>query len=146
MGIQAKGLKRARNRALLHGLEKHGDTLGPFSLDGMPSSVEALSAAVQAHLDALARIDTLHAELADAVRAERALETKTAGLVRAFKNHVIQTSGLDVVVLGRYGFKLPKKTGPKTNIAKVISAARMRATRKERGTMGKRQRKKGIKR
>ncbi len=70
------------------------------------------------------------------------METKTAGLVRAFRDMLMREHGLKPQVLALYGLRLPKKTGPKTNIAKVISAARMRATRKERGTMGKRQRKK----
>jgi hypothetical protein len=142
MGVQAKGFKRGRNLRVLQGLQKRGQALGSFRLDGKPYDAESLSQALQAHLDALDRVDSLHANLAEAVRVERALEAKTADLVRAFRDHLLYKEGPQGEVLATYGFRVPRKTGPKTNIAKVISAARMRATRKERGTMGKRQRKK----
>jgi hypothetical protein len=142
MGVQAKGLKRSRNRLLVQGLRKTGPSLGSFSLVGKPFTADKLTARLQVHLDALDRIDQLHAQLADAVAQERSLETETGALVRAFRSHLLTTHGPDVVILAAYGFKPPKKTGPKTNVAKVISAVRMRATRLERGTKGKRQRKK----
>ncbi len=77
-----------------------------------------------------------------AVAKEGALARELVLFTQSLKARVRAYYGSAPTVLADFGWKAPKKPGPKSAAVKAKSAEKARATRKARGTMGKRQRQK----
>ncbi len=136
MPRHAKSTKVLRNRGMIAGLQKHASTLKAQGV-GSPA---AFGARFQAQLDALDRIAAAHAALRDALADEERLETEIRKLAARVTDFVLATFGETSVVLYDFGLKPRKKA--KISAAKMLRTVEKRnATRKARGTMGKRQRK-----
>jgi hypothetical protein len=139
----AKVTKRSRAFRIMAGLAKHFPVgAGPHRLGGVPYDPEQLAAVFQAQIDAVAAVDAARAALTDAVARERAAARRATELTRDLKMVVRSRFGFSAARWAEFGWELPKKPGPKTVKAKLQGADKARATRKARGTMGKRQRKK----
>ncbi len=67
--------------------------------------------------------------------AARTQDQELSALSTALKSSLVNTYGATSPVLGDFGFA-PRKAVQKNPVTKVIAAERLRATRKERGTMG----------
>ena len=80
--------------------------------------------------------------LAVAASRERKIGREVARFTQNFKVAVTVHCGSSAEVLGDFGWKVPKKPGPKTTAAKLAGVLKGQATRKARGTMGPKQRKK----
>ncbi|MCL2451241.1 MAG: hypothetical protein FWD17_20030, partial [Polyangiaceae bacterium] len=94
--------------------------------------------------DALDQADSLHALWRARVQAADAA-TQTAGRTYLLlRNSVVAQYGSDAATLNDFGMQPPKKGGAKTVETKVAAAAKAKATRAARHTMGSRQ-KQGIK-
>jgi hypothetical protein len=128
-----------RNRAVVAGLLKYfpGKTL---VLDGKRITTDAFVATVRRHGAAMDDVARAKAVLRALVRDERSLEAKVHALVRDLHGFALNAVGSDPVVFTALGLAFPRKTGPKTAAAKAAGAAKGAITRKERGTVGKRQR------
>ena len=137
----SKLTKRARATGIIAGLVKH--FLGAsYSLGGKEYTRRQLVAEFQSHLDAIDEVDATRAALAAAVAKERKLARQVAALARYVKMSAESRFGLTPTICADFGWEVPKPPGPKTVKAKLEGAKKARETRKARGTMGKRQRKK----
>ena len=70
-----------------------------------------------------------------AVAAARTEKTDLVALTAALKSYLVNEYGTTSTVLSDFGFA-PRKVTPRNPVTKVVAAERLRATRKERGTMG----------
>jgi len=137
----SKLTKRARATGIIAGIVKHFVEASHF-LGGKEYSRRELVAEFQSHIAAIDEVDAKRAALAAAVEKERKLGRQTAALARYVKMMASSRFGLTPTICADFGWEVPKLPGPKTVKAKLEGAARARETRKARGTMGKRQRKK----
>ncbi len=74
------------------------------------------------------------------MRKERAAAKSVDAFTRGLKLTAFHVLALPLDVLADFGWTLPKKPGPKTTAAKLSGVLKAAATRKARGTMGRRQR------
>ena len=132
--------KLERARTLVAGIQKHLAAGGKYYLQGRAFSRDDLIATFQEELDALRAIQAARAALASAVAREVDVERRVRSLELDLKGLVQNLFGHRIDVLGAFGWSVPKKPGPKTPAAKALGAEKAAATRKARGTMGKRQR------
>ena len=126
--------------ALRRGIEKH------WKQPRMIHAVTYTQAELLAFLDELdlrfAEVERTHvAHQAALVKRDEA-ERAGAPLVAAIVEKAAAEFGSDSVKRDDFGLAPRRKKGPKTTEAKVAMVEKARATRKRRGTMGKRQRKK----
>jgi hypothetical protein len=112
-------------------------------------TIEGVDYTPQQILDELTKLiaaidDSAHAYAAWRAQLDRqrTLEETMHGFIDGLGASVRLRHGKDLKVLGDFGLEVPKKPGPKTAAVKAASAKKATATRAERGTMGKRQRKK----
>jgi hypothetical protein len=126
--------------ALRRGIEKHWKQ--PRTIHG----VTYTQAELLAFLDGL---ELLFAEVARTQVAHRTAVVKRekaeragAPLIAAIIEKADSEFGNNAVTRADFGLAPRRKKGPKTTEAKVLMVEKARATRKKRGTMGKRQRKK----
>ena len=114
---------------------------GSLKLDGEDTTRQAVEDALQGMLDEMAKTDRMYARYLAQVRQERKRERGVHRLVRAVQTwaRAMLVQGPDVNVA--FAIKAGKP-GPKTTASKLAMVEKARATRKLRGTMGKRQRKK----
>jgi hypothetical protein len=137
----AKVIKRARASSILAGLKKRYEPDDVLNVGGKKCTRRELVDLYQAHLDALRAVDETAAAASAAVAKERAIARDLGPVTFFLKVWVESTLGRSPVILGDFGWEVPKKPGPKTVAAKARGAEKLRETRRLRGTMGKRQRK-----
>ena len=126
--------------ALRRGIEKHRK---------QPRMIHAVTY-TQAEL--LAFLDELELRFAEVARTHAAHQTAVvnrekaqragAPLIAAIIEKAESECGNNAVTRADFGLAPRRKKGPKTAEAKLLMVEKARATRKKRGTMGKRQRKK----
>jgi hypothetical protein len=134
--------KRTQARSTIQALSKRFSQDATVRVDGKTYVIRDLTAAFQGHLDVLDQLVTLRAQLAAKVAEERALAAKAQTLRARLLGFVRAEYGISPSAFADFAYPMPKKRGPKTAAAKALGAERLRATRKARGTMGKRQRSK----
>jgi hypothetical protein len=128
---------------ITEGLTRRFSALGkPLLLDGEAFTVAQLAALFRDHDDAIAAVDRARAGLAAAVERERVAALRAVHLTRALKTVVHAHFGDSPEAWADFGWEVPRKPGPRTPEAKARGAAKGRETRRARGTMGKKQRKK----
>jgi hypothetical protein len=132
--------KRAQASGILKGLAKRFKPREKLMIAGTVYTIPELTAILRGHLAALTELRTLRAALAGKVQVERGIAKQVSELRAHLLLFIESRFGRNPVTLGDFGFQMPKKPGPKTVEAKVLGAQRLRATRKARHTMGKRQR------
>jgi hypothetical protein len=137
----SKVTKRSRATSIIAGVIKHFSAAS-YTLGGKAFTPKQLVAAFQSHVDAIDEVDATRAALAAAVARERELARRMTALTRYMKMAVEARFGLLHKIYADFGWEVPKRPGPKTVEAKLEGATKARDTRKARGTMGKRQRKK----
>jgi hypothetical protein len=134
--------RSAAATAVLRGITKRLVAGKTYSVDGKTYSPKEIAARYQAYLDALEGLRSARAALRLAVANERKVARQLAALTVGLKTMLTVQFGTSNVVLADFGWSVPKKPGPKTVAGKVAGAAKARATRAARKTMGKRQREK----
>lgn len=142
MPRKSKSQDRIAVTRLLQGIAKHFTDGLPVVLGGKSYTPAELAAVFQAHLDAIDAVTTARAQLATAILRRRGAARRAGEATRLLKLRVAGTDGFSATVWADFGWQVPKKPGPKTVMAKVVGAAKARATREARGTLGKRARKK----
>ena len=139
MPKRGKLTKRTRNRSLIDGIRKHPEAfaqaVGPEALKG-----DDLVACFEEHLRVLDEIDQYDNLKSAAIVREALLERRTRELWWYVVLRARSYFKPDSVSLRDFGVK-PKRKPKTTIVKKAIAVAKRKATRRERGTMGKRQRK-----
>jgi hypothetical protein len=126
---------QTRDAQIVAGIGKHLQNVPSISLLGTSYAPGDLTKAFQAQISALATLAALKAQVTAAVAAARTQDVDLSALSTALKTYLVNEYGKASPVLGDFGFA-PHKVAPRNPVNKVIAAERLRATRKERGTMG----------
>ena len=125
-------------RQLIAGIEQHVSE--PMRLHGQLVSIKAVVAALQQQIDDIHASDAAHDAWLQAVAKQRTGYSDTvAPLVAAVRAYAVTAFGPTGDEYRALGFEPPRPrvTSPET---KVVAAAKARATRKARNTMGSKQR------
>jgi hypothetical protein len=131
MPRHAKSNKLQRARGMIAGLKKHAVQLVSPWIDSA-----AAAARYQAHLKALDTVAATHAAWMQAVRDEMRLERDIKKLTERLRQYVQGVLGEDS--LRDFGLK-PRKKAYISAEKMLRTVEKRNATRKARGTMGKRQ-------
>jgi hypothetical protein len=125
----------AAEQNLADGLTKHESTIGSFLLGGKSYTVAQVIAIVTSPIPASKDVVVKRAALEASLEAEREARAQSRFVVSAAKQTLQAMFAGQVDVLADFGLKGPKPrvVPPKTQVA---SAARARATRELRGTVG----------
>jgi len=134
--------KRALYTGLQKGVRTQWKGQGPLRMAGVDYAMKDIDDILQQLLDSIRAVELAEAALHGAVNKRTELELKYRRLVN-WVVYLAQTEyGNDSEALAAFALKPAGVPGPKTLEVKAASAAKAAATRKERGTMGPRQRKK----
>jgi hypothetical protein len=134
--------KRTAASNVISGLEKRWRAGDKLRLNGKDYSRDELVALFRAQIDALDAIRAARVALTVVIARERGIARRLESMTPDVRDVVTIQFGSGADVLGDFGWVAFKKPGPKTAEAKRVGAEKLRATRKARGTMGKRQRRK----
>jgi hypothetical protein len=129
---------QAHDGQVIVGIKKDLQSVPSLALGGSTYTPAALTQLIQSRIDAVNTVANAKAQWHDAVTTYAALNSRVTQVVRDLRQYVINASGPDSPVLADYGFTAPKRT-PLTPQQKVAKAALAAATRKARGTLGKKQ-------
>jgi hypothetical protein len=133
-----KATALARVQALVAGTLKHFPN-GSFTLGKTVYTTAALIQALQSQENALVALNMAQANAKDAVSALRTVETAVAPLVRDYKRFVLATFSTATQELADFGLQPPKARKPLNSEKRAAATAKMRATRKVRGTTSRKQ-------
>ena len=106
---------------------------------GQFMSTRQVTGALRSHLEAMKSVDDLNAAHAAAVKAENAMRAALKPILIGVGNFAAGMFGEDSKEFKALGFS-SRKAPAKTARSKADAVDKSRATRKARGTMGKRQR------
>jgi hypothetical protein len=132
--------KLKRDTGIIAGIRKHR-ALWTMTILRKAYTPDELIAVFEAHLRALTRVSELTTQRAIAIAEERALEARTARMARAVKSRLAAYFGADAPEMEAFGFRPDKKPTMSAETKRRANEKRQ-ATRKERGVMGRKQRKK----
>ncbi len=142
-------MNRSRNTANAHdaqviaGIQKHLQTASSLPLAGATFTPADLVKLVQSRIDLAGTVASNAATWHASLEAEKALNTRLLPILRGLRQYVLNAFGAASPVLADFGFAAPKEA-TKTPEQKAAAAAKAKATRAARHTMGKNQ-KKGVK-
>jgi len=134
--------KRTLYTGLQKGVRTRWKARGPVSIAGVDYSMTEVDDILQQLLDSIRAVELAEGALHGAVTKRTALELKYRDLVNWVVDLAQMQYGKDAAALAAFALKPAGVPGPKTTEVKAASAAKAATTRKERGTMGPRQRKK----
>ncbi len=128
----------ANDTQVLAGIKKDLPNASNLPLLGATYDTASLTALVESRVDAAKAVLTARATYLAAVGAYRTLNTKVTPIVRALRQYVINVYGPTAAQLADFGFE-PNRQATQTVEQKQAAVARRAATRKARGTTGKKQ-------
>ena len=134
--------KRALYTGLQKGVRTRWKGRGPVALAGVEYTMQDVYDILQQLLDSIRAVELAEGALRGVVSKRRELELKYRDLVNWVVDLAQMQYGNDAAALGAFALKPAGVPGPKKLEVKVASAAKARETRKQRGTMGPKQRKK----
>jgi hypothetical protein len=141
MNSKSRTVLRDRCRNAITGIDKHLSSEPSLPLDGESLTPAQVKARFQDLITSADATDTARGHLSDAVKAEQLLQIAAEALLLALKSLVALKFGKKAAaVQADFGFK-PRKQTQLTADQKALKAARVRATREKRGTLGKKQKK-----
>jgi hypothetical protein len=126
------------DQAVIAGIKTDLQSMSSIPLGASTYTPTSLAAAIQARIDASNAVATTKAAWQGAVKTYDGIDTQVTVLVREIKNLVIACWGPSSPKLADFGFKPVTRT-PLTSAQKVARAAKADATRKARGTLGRKQ-------
>jgi hypothetical protein len=129
---------QARDGQVIVGIKKDLQNVSSLPLAASTYTMAALEQLIQSRIDAANAVANAKANWHDAMATYDALNTKVTEVVRGLRQYVINAFGQNSPVLADFGFTPPKKA-TLTPEQKVAKAAKAKATREARGTMGKKQ-------
>src|SRR5579862_7923732 len=125
-------------RALVAGTLKHFPN-GTFTLGNTTYTTATLVEALESLEQALMALIAAQSAAKDAMTALRVNDTTTGPLLRAYKRFVLAAFSNATQALGDFGLQPPKAAKPLTTEKRAAATAKLRATRKARGTTSKKQ-------
>jgi hypothetical protein len=128
------------DRRLIVGILGDLQATPDLRLGGESFTTEALAALVQSRIDAAREVLGARARLHGAVRSYAAIDARLRPVVADLRALVFALFGPKSVEVARFGFTPPKARQKLTPAQNAARAAKCRATRLARGTLGKRQR------
>jgi sulfite reductase beta subunit-like hemoprotein len=123
---------------LVDGLGKHASTIPAFVVGGATVATKDIATALQARIATAKAATTTRATWQSAVQADRDERTKTKTLVSVVKQTLLASFAGQIDTLADFGLT-PRKPRVVTPEEKVAAAAKAKATRAARHTMGKKQ-------
>ncbi|HEY4014171.1 MAG TPA: hypothetical protein VGM06_12590 [Polyangiaceae bacterium] len=126
------------DQALADGLGKHASAITSIVIGGVSQTTADIVAVLQARIDSANAAQTTWATWRNAVAADRAERTKTQAYVSGVKQALLVAFTGQVDALADFGMT-PRKPRVVTPEEKVTAAAKAKATRAARHTMGKKQ-------
>jgi hypothetical protein len=127
--------QQGKDQQILDGIKKDLQTMSSLSLGGTTYTPASLEALIQSRIDAVNEVTTAKANWQNAAKAYTALNTLATVVVRDLKALVIGAFGSTSPKLADFGFT-PRKVTVRTPEQKAAAAAKAKATRKARNTMG----------
>jgi hypothetical protein len=129
---------QAHDGQVIVGIKKDLQNVSSLPLAGSTYTMTALVQLIQSRIDAANTIATARANWLDATAKYEALNTQLTPVVRALRQYVINAFGQNSPLLADFGFTPPKKATltPEQLTARALKAD---ATRKARGTLGKKE-------
>jgi hypothetical protein len=129
---------QGKDQQVIVGVQKDLQTMSSIPLGATTYTPTSLVALVQSRIDAANAVTTAKANWQSAAKTYEATDTQVTVVVRELRNLVIAAFGPTSPKLGDFGFAAPKKT-PLTTEQQAVAIAKREATRKARGTLGKKQ-------
>ena len=127
-----------RDNARINGVKKNSLGLASITVDTVPYSPPQILAIYQADLDAQTAVATARTALAAVMAKAKPLRVTTAAFDKAFKRYVEGTYGSAPDLMNDFGVVI-KVAAPRTAVQKAAAAAKAKATRALRHTMGSKQ-------
>jgi hypothetical protein len=131
---------QSRDAQVIAGIQKYLTSVTTLSLAGTSFTATTLVKLIQSQIDQINAVAAAKAKWNDAVETNRALAAQITPVLRGLRAYVLNTYGSGSSTLTDFGFSAPK-TADKTPTVKVEAAAKAKATRTARHTMGKNQKK-----
>jgi hypothetical protein len=122
--------------SLVAGIQKHMPT-GTFTVLSLPETATQVGAVIQERIDKAQAVITARTALHEAVLASDSVYAQTEPFVQSVRQSVRAMYGTSPTILADFGENPRKVATPLTPAQKVIAAAKRAATRKARGTIGK---------
>jgi ABC-type transporter Mla subunit MlaD len=123
-------------RALIAGTQKHTPN-GSLTFGNATYTAASLVQMLQSLVDAMSAHEAEQAKAKDVLLALHDATAKVAPVLRAYRRFLVATYGTATETLADYGLKPPKARAPQTSEQKAKAVAKLRATRKARGTTSK---------
>jgi hypothetical protein len=124
---------------IVSGLQQN-PTGHPTIIDGQSYTDAELIARVEVSLNAEQKVETLRTDLNDARKAAERTELFEAPFLSAVRSLIHGRYKSSSQTLDQFGLEPPRSKGKRTAEQRALMAAKNRATRLKRGTLGKRQR------
>jgi hypothetical protein len=137
MARQPRVQRTNRYVALSRGVKKRWMAGGPVVLDGVTYTPQGILDGLKSMIDAIDDGRRAYAAWRTKVLKQRQLEESLHEFIHSLGVAVRLQYGGDLKALADFGLEAVKKPGPKTVEVKAAAAAKGRATRAKRGTMGK---------
>jgi hypothetical protein len=125
-------------QALVAGLQKRFPS-GQFTLGNASFTTASLVTLITGVMTALTALNDAQAKAKDAKLAFTASDTTAAPIIRDLRRFLRATFGNATEALADFGMEPPKAPAPKTTEQRVVATAKLRATRKARGTTSQKQ-------
>jgi hypothetical protein len=133
-----KAAALARVQALIAGTQKHTPN-GSLTFGNATYTTDTLVQLFQGLIAAMEALDAAQASAKDAMSALRDAHANVSPVLRAYRRYLIATHGNAAQTLADYGLEPPKARTPLTSAAQATAVLKLLATRKARGTTGKKQ-------
>jgi hypothetical protein len=132
----------ASTSQMIVGLRKHYPTGSTtLQIGGVTYTVDSLVAFLQQLVDQSTAVDAARAALNTKLQSEEATAASGDPVLRSLKSYILGTFGSAPTSLADFGLTPPKAHTPLTAAQKAVAAAKRKATRAARGTLGKVQKK-----
>jgi hypothetical protein len=138
--INNRTFQQAADQKLSDGLAKHASSIASIVVSNTPYKPADLISTVETRITAADTTQSTRATWQSAVQAERDARARTQALVSGLKQTLQVMFAGSVDTLADFGLT-PRKTRVISPETKVLAAAKARATRAARHTMGKNQKK-----
>jgi len=121
-------------------VDKYFANISTLTLAGNAITPADLKAMLKAEIDALKGVDDLRAALHTALVSARAISAKASGARKALRAYILGNYGSDAAqMFADFGMNLPKPKSTVLSKDKAQAAAKAKATREARHTMGSKQ-------
>jgi hypothetical protein len=132
----SKAAALARVQAIIAGAQKHFPN-GSFTLGNTAYTTASLVGLFESLADAIAVTDAAHASTKEAVATLKGARAKVGPVLLAYRRWLLTTYGNATQMLDDFGVQPPKARTPLTSEKNAAAVAKRAATRKARGTIGK---------